>query len=374
MTGIIEIDRLHRVTLVVEDLEAATRRYAEVFGVDAWEVRDFTAERLAHTESYGRRTEPEFRTAIGHTVPRNGGSTPWTNAGVEFELVEPMKGESPFMEFSAVRHEGICGMRLSVADHAELDVIRSGLAERGIGLAAAMTIDGIERRYFFDTRKALGGFLVEVAVPLMDGEIPVTERWDHSGTYTRPDGMEPFDVQGVSHFGVVVDDVMATLKEYNEIFGLEKWTINNWRAREGSLDAPYYRGESVNHEYFTGIVQVGDTGFEIIQPTFGPSAYNRDFRDLWGPGVHHMLLHVTSDAADWARTGEWLDSIGLPLLMGSDLRHGVAHFCYFDTHADLGGFTIEAVFRNTAVAPPAPSPTTYTVDFGAKAESVGVLQ
>ncbi|WP_026927116.1 hypothetical protein [Granulicoccus phenolivorans] len=100
--------------------------------------------------------------------------------------------------------------------------------------------------------------------------------------YTRPDGAKPFPVIGVSHFGVVINDLMSTLPEYHRILGCTDFPISHWQACLGSLDAPYFRGEKVDHAYFTGMGTCGDFQFEVIQPTRGPSDYNVGFRDLKG--------------------------------------------------------------------------------------------
>jgi len=95
-----------------------------------------------------------------------------------------------------------------------------------------------------------------------------------------------------------------------------------WRTEPGLLEGVYYRGQAVDHEYFTGVTKIADFGFEIIQPTLGPSHYNREFRDLWGEGVHHMLLDITTDQEEWDSVRAWLESIDVPLAMGADLMKG----------------------------------------------------
>lgn len=374
MGAVLPVDRLYSVGVVVNDLDAATRRYAEIFGVDRWEIRHFDEKRLADVTAYGRPVTPRFRTATGTTkVPPPSGhplAGP-LSVPVTFELVQPISGESPFQEFRFVRKQGISHLALSVQDEAAFERVRGELAEKGIGVVASMTVDGRLRRHFVDTRKTLGGFLVEVRVPL-DGEpgedglpgLPADEVWDHSGTYTRPDGVGPMPVSGVSHFGVVVNDLMESLPRYNEILGVEKFAIRDWRTEPGLLENAYYRGEPVEHEYFTGLTPFKDFGFEVIQPTFGPSHYNREFRDLWGPGVHHMLLHIDTDPEAWDRTQRWLASIDVPLVMGADLMGGATAFCYYDTFAALGGYIVEGVLRREKPDPEAAAPE-YFVDFAA---------
>lgn len=38
-------------------------------------------------------------------------------------------------------------------------------------------------------------------------------------------------------------------------------------------------------------------GFEVIQPTFGPSHYKENYRNLVGEGMHHMNASRLPDAA-----------------------------------------------------------------------------
>lgn len=373
MSALLPVDRLISVGVVVDDLESASRRYAEILGIDTWEVRELGADRLSTVTARGRRVEASYRTATGTTVAarREPGLAPGPDGvPVTFELVQPLRGETPFQEFRYRRKRGISHLTLAVTGRAEFAEIRERLAAAGIGVSASMTIDGRVERHFVDTRKILGGFHVEVVVT--DEESPETAVdavWDHAGTYRRPEGVGPLPVQGVGHFGVVVDDVVETIERYQQVFGIDQWKIRDWRTEPGLLDNPYYRGQLVDHEYFTGLAQFADFGFEIIEPTLGPSHYNREFRDLHGPGVHHLLLSVTADQELWDRNREWLTSIGVPLAMGSDLVGGAGSFCYYDTAQTLGGWMLEATCRHFPAAPHLARPE-YVIDFAAMAAVV----
>lgn len=369
MSGLIKIDQLYSVGVVVTDLEAATLRYAEVLGIDEWDVREFGPERLTETSSYGRKTQPSFRTAAGTTVPpADAGGNPFLPDGpVTFELVQPLRGESPFQEFRAVRRQGVSHLTLSVQSSAEFGILRDNLRSNGIRVAASMTVDGVLERHFLDTRAMLGGYLVEVQVPLQPGaeqQVTVTDRWNHVGRYQRPEGVGPVEVQGLGHFGVVVNDLMTSLGQYNELLGVPSWNIRDWRSEKGLLENVHYRGETVNHEYFTGLAFVENFGFEVIQPTLGPSHYNREFRDLWGEGIHHMLLTFTTDPEQWDRVRDWLASIDVPLAMGSDVMGGAAAFCYYDTFDTLGGYILEAGLMRGMPDEESMAPD-YVIDFAA---------
>ncbi|CAI7978352.1 Glyoxalase/bleomycin resistance protein/dioxygenase superfamily protein [Frankia sp. Hr75.2] len=353
MTPILPIDKLYSTGVVVADLESATLRHAEIFGVDHWEVREFTADRLKAVRAYGRPAAATFRTATG-TTP--GGT-------VAFELVQPLTGESPFTTFRANRKTGVSHLTLAVRDPDEWAGLRRDLAAHGLRIAASMTVDGRLDRHFIDTREALGGFWVEVQVPL-DGstEPPAADaHWDHSGRYQRPDGIGPIPVQGVGHFGIVVHDMPRRIEQYHRILGVPKWGVRTWRSEPGMLESPYYRGETVDHEYFTALSQSHGFGFEIIQPTFGPSHYNRDFLDQTGEGIHHILLTVLTAPENWEQSVAWLESLGAPRVMGADMAGGAASFCYFDTGPQLGGYVLEAVILNRP--PDKPPSSDYDIDF-----------
>ncbi|MDZ7914879.1 MAG: VOC family protein [Rhodococcus sp. (in: high G+C Gram-positive bacteria)] len=359
------VDKLYSVGIVVHNIEAAALKYAEIYGIDDWDVREYGQDRLTDTRSYGRPTAPTFRTATGTTNWQSVSEGTFGSAtAVTFELVEPLTGESPFQEFAAVRGQGISHLAISVVDEGALADLTKEMAERGITLAASMTVDAAVQRHFFDTREALGGFLIEVRVPITS-DVPAGEvmHWNLHGRYSRPEGVAPISVVGVAHFGVVVDDLMKTLPRYHELLGISNWNVNRLQAKPGSLEDPFYRElRPVDHEYFTGMTPVSDFGFELIQPTRGPSHYNREFRDLTGPGIHHMLLSLTTDENEWNDTRSWLTSIDVPTVMGAEFFHGAASFCYYDTVADLGGYIVEGLLVRD-IDRFVGTPPSYVVDY-----------
>lgn len=344
-----KLGRLHSVGVVVRDLDAATRRYAEIFGIDRWDVHE-------HAGTAEDGTAWSFRSATGSTDPDGPvalGPMTIEVHPVGFELIAPAEGTSPFHAFRDQRDAGICALTLGQITPEEFGPLREGLADHGVELAFSFRVhEGLER-HLFDVRTALGGYYVEIDV--VEGEAvgaDVVESWDHAGSYTRPEGVGPVSVQKVHHFGVVVDDVMESLRAYHRLFGIEQWNLTDFREETGTLEQPYYRGEQVDHRYLSALAPFADFGLEIITPTSGPSHYNRDFYDVHGQGIHHMLLLMTGDQAAWDAQQSWLDSIGVPTVMGADFLHGASSFCYFDTMEDLGGYVVEGlVIRDTSVVP-----------------------
>jgi catechol 2,3-dioxygenase-like lactoylglutathione lyase family enzyme len=339
-------ERLYRVGVVVADLRAAARNYAEIFGIDRWAVAGLGPERLSDTTIRGRAVRPAYRTAVG-TTP-SGVAT--------FELLEAGPGESTVNILRCTRGQGVHHLTLAVTGEDDARAVTDFLAARGAPVAQTAVVDGTLRLVDFDTRAVLGGYLLRLAVDLdgshPDGHPAPDEVWDLSGEYRRPDGVEPIEVTQLHHFGVVVTDVVAAVERYADVFGIRTWNFMNWRTEPGRLDNPFYRGAPVDHAYFCGMgFDFREFGFEIIQPTSGPSHYREDFLREVGEGVHHMQLFYPRDAEHWQRVADWLAPLGIPVVMGSTLRGGATTFYYLDTRAALGGWSIEATLRHAGADP-----------------------
>lgn len=325
-----KITTLEKVGVVVRDLDRAMHQHATFLDTTVWTLNDHPADRLSAMVSYGRRSAGTYRTAYGRA-----------QGVVPFELVQPTGGETPFNEFLLSRGEGI-GYLTVRAEGADAAAIAAHFAALGIPAAHSHVVDGDVRRTFWDTRRALGGYLLEV---LPTAYVPLGETRTLDGAALRG-GRPALPVQGVRHVGVVVDDTMAALEHYHRILGIDRFAVKTWQTEPGRLDNPFYRDISpVQHGYFTAQGAAGDVGFEIIQCTYGPSHYNREFADQRGPGIHHLFSHLTTDADAWGATVQAMTALGAPLCMGSDLRGGASEYGYFDTFDRLGGFLIEGVHR-----------------------------
>ena len=332
----IPVDKDWRNIVVVKDVRAMARNYAEVFGIDKWQIVDHSADRLTNVTKDGRApvVPPSFIMALGETEQ------------IHFTLVQPTGGESYFSEFLATHGEGIAGIHTAMVQKSDIKGLIDFLAGEGVGIGMSGTLDDAISFYSFDTRKALGGFQVMVLVPEVEdvfSKIKVDEVLDYSGETFRPSGRGPFDTPGNSHFGVVVFDLMESLQNYHRLFKVPQWRGMNWRTEPGWLEGPTYYGKPVDHAYFTGSAGVGDTGmaFEVIQPTFGPSHYKEDFRSIVGEGIHHMNLKPFKVIDEYQSVEKWFKGMGIDMVMSGGLRYGVADFWYMDTRQKLGGYVAE---------------------------------
>lgn len=326
---------LARVGVVVADLDRAITNYERIYGITEWEVCEHSP---AGQESYGRilkETPGSWRSAVGTTPAAGEEDIPLT-----FELIQPISGESPFMEHLRTKREGICFLR----------VVASGAATpeehfAALGIPVVYRADG---RVFFDTRQQLGGFLLEMVT--QDSTVP------------SPAGPALLPAQKMYHFGVVVHNVLEAVEQYRRIFGVSRFDCKTWERAEGRLDDPQYRGEKVDHGYFTAQTFPGNFGFEIIQCNHGPSHYNREFFDIRGPGIHHIFPWMTTEEQQWEEMITTMTDAGYPLCMGSPLRGGAAEFGYFDTVDALGGYLVEVVLRSRP-APPEYQAPDWVIDY-----------
>ncbi len=108
-----------QVAVVVRDLEAAMRAYHRTFGWGPWRIYDLR-EPLHHDTSV--RGEP-VRYSMRTAVTRVG--------GLDFELVEPLEGPSPYKEFLEEKGERLHHIMCQAADGQDFDVA-ARLAECGL--------------------------------------------------------------------------------------------------------------------------------------------------------------------------------------------------------------------------------------------------
>jgi hypothetical protein len=362
MVNKIPVDTLYYTTIVAKDAKALARNHAEFYGINKWKVVHATPERLKNKTLRGQAPRPNpFPEQVGKVLPPNEFgfiSALGSNAtgGVTFQIIQPAGGLSTFEEFLVTRGSGVHSVFMSEVQAADFPSLKDFLAREGVPVAQSFTIDDAADFYYFDTRKLLGGFYVQVVVPRTgnwrDG-IRADETWDFSAEVSRPQSVSATTkAAGVRHFGVIVHDVVAHTRNFARLFGVPVWRGMHWRTESGSLENTTCNGKPVIHAYFTGRGDVGKTGlgvsfgFEIVQPTFGPSHYKEDFLQVLGPGIHHVDVSMPiEDWSEWEAINKWLTELSAPTCMSGELRGGLGLFHYQDTRRRLG-------YVSELIAPP----------------------
>jgi catechol 2,3-dioxygenase-like lactoylglutathione lyase family enzyme len=329
------VDQLYRTTVVVRDLGAAAREYAEFYGITRWDIA----------------LQSGFVAASGAN----------TSGGLCFRLVEPTAtSDSIFGEFLLEHGEGIQSICLTRVSPAELADLQAWFESLGAGLAATMTAGKDLEEVQFDTRALLGGFMLEVIASAQENwqeSLGVDDTWDLGDVVARPRSLDFVkDTPGLNHFGVVVPDLQAVLTNYVRVFGLRRWRGYHWHTGEGSLEEPTYMGESAEHGFSTARGDIGldrfghGFGFEIVQPDFGPSHF-ADFKAQRGSGIHHLSLNLRmKDALEWVEFQGRMETLG-PVCMSGWLRDHSAKYIYSDLSARLGHVVESGIRRRSGHEP-----------------------
>lgn len=328
------VDQLYRTTVVVRDLGAAAREYAEFYGITRWQVAQHDG----------------FVAASGSNA----------SGGLSFQLIEPSSETGSYGEFLRDAGEGVQSICVTRVASDRLPELQAELDALGAAPAERRTLGDEVETVLFDTRALLGGFMLEVAVSERQdwqASLRVDEIWDVSEVVTRPKTLEFVkDTPGLNHFGVVVPDLQSVLPNYARVFGARRWRGYHWHTAEGSLEETTYRGASVEHGFSTARGDIGRDrfgrgfGFEVVQPSFGPTHFE-DFRLRRGSGIHHLSLNLRmKDAFEWVEFQRWMETLG-PVCMSGWLRDHSAMYNYSDLSARIGHVVESGIRRRSGHEP-----------------------
>ncbi|RLA06072.1 MAG: hypothetical protein DRQ54_07120 [Gammaproteobacteria bacterium] len=328
----IPADELVHIGVVVKNAQESAKKYARILGIGEWQVTEHTADTLSDSTTHGSATPQHFLTATGQVQTDMG--------AVTFRLIEPRGGWTTYQEFLLTKGEGIHHVCTAVVDENAMAELQPWLASEGVGIAQSATLANGTREVFLDTKELLGGFYIELLVA-GDGqrEDAPDETWDFASEVPESGPQLPLGTFQM-HFGVVVNELMPRVADWSRLFGLSDWNFMNWHDGPGSLEQPEYMGKPVDHAYFTTMAEFNPLlAFEIIQPTFGPSHYKENYRNIVGEGIHHMNASLFPDADTWKGIAANNANQGAPVVMGGGIGGGFANFYYVDTAADLGYVT-----------------------------------
>jgi len=94
-----------QVSLIVRDLDAAMRTYVEEYGIGPWGVYEFNPETVRDMHARGEPVAWSWRLAIAQV------------GQVQWELVQPLDGDSVYAEFLAEHGPGVHHVGVGVASY-----------------------------------------------------------------------------------------------------------------------------------------------------------------------------------------------------------------------------------------------------------------
>jgi predicted enzyme related to lactoylglutathione lyase len=129
-----------QVSLTVRDLETKLRNYHKAFGWGPWKIFESDGTRIMHHSMWKGRPA-EFKVRWAETMVGD----------LNFELIEPLDGGSPFAEFLDEKGEGISSLAVMFDTKAESERVKAQFEADGIGVTASSHIGDHIEWYFLDT-------------------------------------------------------------------------------------------------------------------------------------------------------------------------------------------------------------------------------
>lgn len=143
-----------QIGIVVPDVEAAVRKYSDVYGIGGWQVMEIGSENTKDVRLYGRPVEWTSKIAVTMV------------GGVMWELIQPRNKDDLFGRFLA-RRGGVGGVHhIAVRTPDFQRVVRDEAARGGQSILSGI-FSGVEVHYL-DTEPDLG-VILEVFSGLPDG-------------------------------------------------------------------------------------------------------------------------------------------------------------------------------------------------------------
>ena len=150
------VRKIVQIAHVVKDIENSMKKYHEILDIGPWSVYTFAPPALRECTFMGKPSDATWTLAIA-----------WVG-DIQFELMQPLSGESVYTHFLDKKGEGIHHIKEWVDDcAAEIEKYR----KKGIGVIQSGKFDSDEF-YYLDTEPQLG-VLYELG---NNGEIRAPER------------------------------------------------------------------------------------------------------------------------------------------------------------------------------------------------------
>lgn len=235
--------KVDRITLVTDNIHNLMRYLTNCFHLDPWTVR---------------------RVSLGNGVIYNEAILPLAG-GMELQAVEPVSGDSVYMNFLRRFGKGIMGVR---------ERISAGKWEEYLARCAALGVrtekcaDG--HGVWLDLTDRLGGMICLIR--------------DDSGISTAAGGHIR-----ICQICIVTDDILRTAHDMSEVLQVGPWEIGkaNNKTFQDLECSGYAAGRMPENSFLVGIVMYGSLQFELIQPQKGPLPYFA-FLNRRGVGFHHI--------------------------------------------------------------------------------------
>jgi methylmalonyl-CoA/ethylmalonyl-CoA epimerase len=323
----IEGKKIDQIGIMVDDVARVVVEMSRLFGLGPWTIIDVLPTELIFRDQF---------VGAGPYVQRIASAD---LAGLQIELIEPLYGPGPHVEFLEKHGQAI--QHFSFGEVNDYDEMLEGLKKAGFSIEFQGLLKGFARATYMDTLEDLGT-VMEFTKPLpadsaptgaQAGVVPV-------GTYA-PLGPPLIDMKGkkIVRIAIVVVDVEKTAGRYQEVLGVGPWTFTDKTATDVVLHGRALRNMSFSLR--SAVAEFGELQIELIQPLCGPSLY-MEFLGIRGNGIHHLNFGFVDDADAMATA---MRKEGYDIEM-QGIMSGDTQFTCMSTQKKLGGiFAFEKRIR-----------------------------
>ena len=147
---VVQVNQVVQVCVVVRDLQKSMEHYWDVLGIGPWRVYTYAKPNLTSITERGKEQSYGWRLALAEV------------GAVQWELIQPLDGPSPFKKFLDQHGEGVHHVAVGTDDYSQTV---AGLAQEGMGVVMSGTHFSGTVFTYMDTQKTHGVFLELIARP-----------------------------------------------------------------------------------------------------------------------------------------------------------------------------------------------------------------
>ncbi|HZG56731.1 VOC family protein [Paenibacillus sp.] len=297
-----------QIGFIVKDAEAASRAYADFFGLpDPFVV---WTDPVEQTQMTYRGTLASGRAKLAFlNLPQ-----------LQLEFIQPDDGDSGWKDFLDAEGEGFHHFAVKVKDMAGT---LAALRERGY--AAEQTGEFTGGRYAcLDSRETL-----KTVLELLEEDgnpLPVVPEGGFAVGPAPRDSQSAVGTKRVVHLGFLTKDAAAVANAYAELFGARTWSFETDGYDRANTT---YLGRPAEGRARIHLVDMGPLQLEFIQPDGADSVWRADL-DRKGEGFHHLAFDFVEDLDGTCAS---LASLGIPLTQRGSFDGGA--YVYVDASAKL---------------------------------------
>lgn len=152
--------KIVQLCIVVRDIEKSMERYWKILDIGPWDVYTFSQETVKDFTLHGQSVKQPFKFILALA----------TLGDIQFELIQPVKGSTPYESFLKEKGEGIHHIKEKVSNDNIEETLKK-FKQKGIDIILSGKFD--EDVFYYLNTEPILGMIYEIG---NCGKIPAPER------------------------------------------------------------------------------------------------------------------------------------------------------------------------------------------------------